>query len=884
MPILDDMILKLDTLWYNLVYMLAAAHWGVMRSVFMMGYTVELLTQWITTQAFSPLIQQTGDSLRVATSLAFVFALIILGVTYLVASIVRLDIVSPRNAILWYFAGVLFFSIGPSLYQAMNDFRYTVSTAFYLSVLNTLRGQTGSTFSSLNNVQSPDLGILSPCDNFGPYLGRSGGNGAGVTISGLDIALAYLRADGIDVMGYPYPTSDNCQAHVPPQSFLIPWEWQRPGSYFDNVKGPAFFPTMTEDQRQQSINTASGSQWRLFSAWPLVWFGVFEQITALCLAIAQGLTFISFACAVLFAFFKRTEGIAWSVIDQWLALIIQTVIIAMIQALVVSFFLAGAATNNGLVVVGIGLICLVFMAILLWSGIKAIWRSFNGLFDAMGKATGGVFVSPGTAVQTAVAGTGAAAGAALTAGGSLAASGMALAGNTLGGASALMNGASWAQAAGIAFGGSQTLTQGARMLTRLPGLRDSELEEVADQFVEGAATRQIARNVPLVGRVTGPVVGAALLSDRNPDNAYEDEDGRFRQPMLVPAVGRVLAGMTRGPRWKDDEDDLADGAFTPVNPVRMGMFTPLAPVPNTSSLDKDITDLDADETANRQRSDYVAQEGGEEMEQHISEVAGSQHGSNRSDDASRLDSASSRLERAADQVGDRLGRAAESLERAGRQQQMQQFEGRLNVSGTANLSGVMGDVIAALQVQKGNESLKGVDNFTLAGTMAQTLGVAPVENGKPPIDTDLARFGVFANQALTMGLSGEQTERVVREVKESPDSTIQPDTRAELVGQMHTGRNLSWDDANQEVDRLEHTARLLPNEISAYGVMGVPSASSAAPVVNVEPEVNVQPTVQVTVEAPQNSAYADGLKDQAALTGSGGILNGSTTNHEGEEA
>ena len=83
----------------------------------MMGYTIELLNDWLTTQAFAPLIQQTGDSLRVATSLAFVVALFVLGVTYLLASIVRLDVVSPRNAILWYLAGVIFFQVGPALYQ-----------------------------------------------------------------------------------------------------------------------------------------------------------------------------------------------------------------------------------------------------------------------------------------------------------------------------------------------------------------------------------------------------------------------------------------------------------------------------------------------------------------------------------------------------------------------------------------------------------------------------------------------------------------------------------------------------------------------------------------------------------------------------------------------
>ena len=150
----------------------------------------------------------------------------------------------------------------------------------------------------------------------------------------------------------------------------------------------------------------------------------------------------------------------------------------------VSFFLAGAATNSGLVVVGIGLVCLVFMFILLWSGVKAVWRSFNGLFDAISKATGGVFATPGEAAKTA-----------LGAGSAIASGGLSLAGNALGGASTLMSGGSWAQATGVTFGGSQTLTGAARMITRLPGLRDSELEAAADHFVEGAATRQVARHV-----------------------------------------------------------------------------------------------------------------------------------------------------------------------------------------------------------------------------------------------------------------------------------------------------------------------------------------------------------------------------------------------------
>ncbi len=568
MPIIGDLIrnlqIAIDAFWYQLLMTLAAFQWSLLRGAFMMGYTIQLLTDWLATRAFAPLIQQTGESLQMATSWAFVIALLVLGITYLLASIVRLDVVSPRNAILWFCAGLIFFQIGPALYQGMSDFRRTVSAAFYLSVLDSMRGTAGGALVSLSAVQTSDLGMFSPCDNFGPYLGRAGGHGATVLVNGLDVALAYLRADGIDVMGYPYPTSDNCQAHFPPQSYPLPWEWNRPGSFFDLTTSPVYFPDLSDEQRAAVLSLAGSAQWRLFSAWGLVWFGIAEQIVSLCLTIAQGITFLAFACAILFAFFKRTEGIAWSLVDQWLELIVQTVILAMVQALVVSFFLAAIAANNGLVALGVGLVCLVLMGVLLWSGVKAIWRSLNRLFDAFGKATGGVVVTVGAAGVTA---------AGMSA--SAAAGGMSLAGNSLGGASALMQGASWAQAAGVALGGSQMLTGAARTLSHLPGLRHTELAEAADHFVEGAVTRQVARPLPGVGRLAGPVVGASLLTDRDPAHAERDAQGQTHQPMLVPAVGETLAGLTRGPRWEKPESPL-EGQFTPLQPQAAGKFTPVS--------------------------------------------------------------------------------------------------------------------------------------------------------------------------------------------------------------------------------------------------------------------------------------------------------------------
>ena len=572
MPIIGDLIrnlqIAIDAFWYQLLMTLAAFQWSLLRGAFMMGHTIQLLTDWLAERAFAPLIRQTSDSLQVATSWAFVLALLVLGITYLLAAIVRLDVVNPRSAILWFVAGMVFFQIGPALYQGMSDFRRTVSAAFYLSVLDSMRGTTGGALTSLNGVQTSDLGMTTPCDNFGPYLGRAGGHGAAVIINGLDVALAYLRADGIDVMGYAYPTSDNCQAHFPPQSFPLPWEWNRPGSFFDLTTSPVYFPEMSDEQRAGVLALASSAQWRLFSAWGLVWFGIAEQIVSLCLTIAQGITFLAFACAILFAFFKRTEGIAWSLVDQWIELMVQTVIIAMVQALVVSFFLAAIAANNGLVAFGVGLVCLVLMGVLLWSGVKAIWRSLNRLFDAFGKATGGVIVTVGTAAGTAAA-----------VGAGTVASGMSLAGNSLGGASALMQGASWAQAAGVALGGSQMLTGAARTLSYLPGLRETELAAAAEHFVEGAITRQVARPVPGVGRLTGPLVGAALLTDRDPEHAQPDASGRTHPPMLVPGVGKTLTGLSRGPRWEKPEEP-SEGEFTALRAESVGQFTPVnAPPP-----------------------------------------------------------------------------------------------------------------------------------------------------------------------------------------------------------------------------------------------------------------------------------------------------------------
>src|SRR5690606_38075763 len=225
----------------------------------------------------------------------------------------------------------------------------------------------------------------------------------------------------------------------------------------------------------------------------------------------------------------------------------------------------------------------------------------------------------------------------------------------------------------------------------------------AEQFTEGSVTRQVAGNLPIVGRAAGPMVGAKLLTDRDPDKAeYDEQDRLVGRPMLVPAVGEGLdnwtvpRGARRRARAADDPEFIEDenGEMLPVGGVprrrRMGTFTPVAPIPTTDTEDN------LQEERRQQRSDYAAEMQGEEMEQHLSDVMRSNTGvtsplgammdENNEGESSRLGQVAARLEAAADL----LARAA----------QMQMMVGQLRVAGVPDVAGIMADVVGQEQAER----------------------------------------------------------------------------------------------------------------------------------------------------------------------------------------
>ena len=890
---MPDFARMIDELFYSVIVLIAGVHWSLQEAVLMAGYTIKLVNQWLIENAFMPIIAQTNNSLSLAISVVFVVALLVLGITYLLAAFIRLDVVAPRSAIMWYVAGVMFFTIGPSFYQGMNTFRLNISQLMYLSVLQGLDDNAGD-FSSLAQVNSNDLDLGPLCDQFDVYLPGAPGPGP---IDGLDIAMAYLRGHAQDVMGYPQPVySPGCGIYLQnpnPSTWagaggtsVVPMDWNMEGNYFDQNVSPITWDDLSGDERDAAVSMAGSSQQRGLTAWPLLLFGLVEQIVHLLITIAMGITFVSFGVAILFAFFKRTESIAHSIINQWIELIVQTTIIALIQALVIGFFLAGAATGSAAAIIGIGLICLVFIVITMWSGIKAVWNSFNRLFNAMGQVSGSVLLSPGSVTSAAVTG----ATAAATGGASLMTS---MGSNALAGMNALNNGATTAQTAGLMFGGFGSLSNAARTLTHLPGVRGTALGDTAEQFTEGAATRQVARNIPVIGRAAAPLVGAALLSDRDPAKAEYDEYGRLvSRPMLVPAVGEALEGWTlpkgakrkRGARpqndadWFEDENGEMVSNFTPAHARRTGIFTPVASIPvNEGGEDK------SDARRRQDKSDYAAEMNSEEMEQHVSDALKASTGTHSTLGAMIEKDDKSDMSRF-DQVAARLEASAEALANVARLQ-MQVMLGQLKVSGGGDVAGVMGDVIRGMQterIQNGQPAVGGVDHLTVADRMARAMGVMPVGSENPPIQQDVSRFGLFADQALRLGISGTQAEQVVREVKSSPDGRLSDQTHTALVEQVRSDGNMSFDTAREEVNRLEHSAQMLPNEITAFGMMAVPQADVqpiVQPQIDVKPDITVEPQVDVTVAAPadeDDAAYTQAMRKQAALDGSGSVIGGSS--------
>lgn len=611
-PSIDDIVnafeIFIGGIMYLVLFSMGSLVWLVNHILLALGYIIMSLNLWIAANVFVPIIDTSSGALGRAFGGVAILALLILGLCYMTAFFLRLNIVEPRNAFVWFLFGLFFFSNGSAMYTGLNSLRTTISSFFYQSVVEGITctsnpgtgpsgGCAGSPSAFLSGVKDPGSFKMIPlCDNFSAYVV---GSGLAPTytyqISGLDMAVAFMRADPIDILGY-FPTGadtgdcnligqhqafSSANPNLPQWATAMPWSWGEnfengpslgsnfdtgvsdyssaylagagascasaggnvyKGGYFNVIKAPGlgqynnwFLGNTCDGQplpndkargmRNETINAALAGVTRAFYGIPLSIFSVLEQLTYLCLTIAQGLAFIGFFIAIFFALFKKTEPIAWAVIEQWIGLIVMSTALSVISALVVGFYELSAISGAAIIAVGLGIFSLIMGIVILASGVKAITSCAGAVFNAMSKATGGMMFTGGDMMKV---------GTAMATGG---ASLMAVAGND-----DMSFGEKAATVAGSTFAGNQALTGAARVIGRLPNADDTGWGSLANTYAASASFAQIG------DAMGGPLGGMLMAGVAQPQFAQEQRDAKEQK---VQEDEQRRYGSVRG----DDKSD-----------------------------------------------------------------------------------------------------------------------------------------------------------------------------------------------------------------------------------------------------------------------------------------------------------------------------------------
>ncbi|MEO1666716.1 MAG: helix-hairpin-helix domain-containing protein [Chloroflexota bacterium] len=473
---LDGVIVPVQQAIFSILYLFAVIFWGMNQALLLVGYYILTITSWLSQSMFQPLLTSIGNSTDSLLLPVFTLAMLALAISYLLGVFGVIRVVEFRSAVTWMFVAVLWFQFGPSIYLGFEQMRRELGGAFFAQTFTDLTSGSG-TIEGLGQVgDAGDLNINPPTNNFGAFLTFD------TAIDGLDIALAYLDADGCDVLRTP-----GCLVFLLPDGSPgeLPTRWYTADAYFDLTQHGYLYPGMTNEQRQASLEDAGAGIWRAFSGIVVSLFGMLEQIVQLLLTIAFGIGFATFFIAMLFAFFKRTEVITQSVFDILIGLFLQSIITSLLLALVMAFVSVAGATGNGILLLGVGFIGIILVAVLLLGAVSAILQALNGLMKSFGTVTGGNIDGAGSVAKVAGA------AAAVSTGGAT-----------------LLAGGTAAQALGAVAG--PKAGQQAYYASRAFG-NDSLLGQMANQVAEGSAASYAG---PIGGYALGSQTGAQRDAER----------------------------------------------------------------------------------------------------------------------------------------------------------------------------------------------------------------------------------------------------------------------------------------------------------------------------------------------------------------------------------
>jgi hypothetical protein len=511
-------VIPIQTMVWNLLFELAALLWVVDRALLSVGYFILVLTGWLSQNVFAPLLAIVSDQTGVLVGPLFMIALTVLGFTYLMAVFGRFEVVNLRSAVMWLLFAATLYTFGPGIYSGLEDFRRLVGGGFYEAGVEAFND--ASSVTGLNAIGTlPSDSVAVPTDQFGQFLPAVPGAAA---VDGLDVAMAYIGADGYDVLA---------ASGAPHLIARLPWNMVEEGSdgYFDPDTGPNAFNSMTDADRQASIGRALQGVWRAFTTIFIAIFGIIEQLVNFLMAASFAVAFFSMFIAVLFGFFIRTEPIAWGAFNLIIELFIQSIINSLLMSLVLGFVMVGANTGNAILLLGASLVGLWMSWNLLQGCIKALMNSSERLYKSFSASTGGNFATVSETNQA----LGEATVSAAT------------------GASVLAGGGSFLQAMGATFGDSRT-AQTMNYASRMLGGEDTLLGSMAQTIGEGASARSLAG--PLGGYLLGQQSKSERREERNAETRrrYRGENDNARDAAVNDYV-------------ETGDEDALDSAFSPTD-------------------------------------------------------------------------------------------------------------------------------------------------------------------------------------------------------------------------------------------------------------------------------------------------------------------------------
>ncbi len=830
----QDMQFMVDGLWYDLLALHAQIQWFLMKVFFILGIVIDLVTDFMAEHAFAPLISQSNSQFGIAVSMSFTIAMLVLGMSYMIAHFIRFNVVEFKSAFTWYVLVALFFQLGPELYLSMNSLRSDINSFFYATALESINNS-GSPLSPLNNSLSNEgIPMLQPCDNFGWLTGQTSSQ-AGAGVDGLDIGMAYMLATSRDVLGQPPSVIGNCTT-VNPGGYEnnLPFRWYHTDGYFDTTVSPPTWEFIPADDRERSLSMAAAAQYRIIGAWPLLWLGIFEKIVYLLITFAQGLSFISFGVAAIFAFFKRTEAIARSVVDLWIEIIVSSVVIALGQSLIVSLALAAAATQNPLASIGVGLLCAVMMLILMISAIKLVWNALTRIFGSISQATGGAIMSPQQIATGAAVGTVGTVAAVATGGGALALAGAAMTGMSasgIGGPAMGMAGGQLMMAGRMASmsGAGRVMTGGsAGQAQSTPQLEAGENANAPLLMLPSGETRLGSSPDGNGSEVDGSSLRAALTSAPQPVTLAGYEAGDLlpdspagRRTSRIPAQFTPLVGEEADP----------NPASTPSQQPRVasagGEAAAQAEVTAQAHLNADNerndTALRSALNNDNSRDESVAQA---QMDaDNVRDDAAMRETLKTTDADQKITVDTSGLERA----GRDLSGAAGALKALADQQQMDRVMGQMDVTGSRNVGAVVADAVDMERDyrQKMDKPMLDGAGDQFGGRMAQAVGMQPAD-GQTAI-SDAARFNAVGDQALRLGMTGGQIMQVLKEQSNAEDGrTVSPETHDKLVQRVRLTTGARQSEAQQQVGQFLTVAAAMPDEVRIRGSIDQTRITKAA--------------------------------------------------------